>query len=305
MENLIIIGSGCAGMTAAIYTARGGLSPLVIEGSQPGGQIVTTSEVENFPGFPQGIDGFSLLWNMRTQAEKFSARIISTTVERVDFSGEVKKVFCSDGNTYEASKIIIATGATPRMTGAKNETALYGGKGVSTCATCDGAFYRDKDVVVIGGGDSACEEAVFLTRFCKSVTLVHRRDTLRASKIMADRVLQNPKIKTVWNSVATEILVGEDGKCAGVLLENKLTKETQKIECSGVFVAIGHSPNTAVFKGQVDMDQEGYIVPHGETLVRTNVAGVFVAGDCSDKTFRQAITASAMGAMAGILCQTE
>lgn len=300
MENVIIIGSGCAGMSAAIYTARGGLSPLVIEGLQPGGQITTTSEVENFPGFPDGIDGFGLVWNMRTQAEKFGAKILNAVVESVDFSSETKKIFCSGNQVFEAKKIIIATGASARLTGAKNEKELFGGKGVSTCATCDGAFYRGKDVVVVGGGDSACEEAIFLTRFANSVKLIHRRGELRASKIMADRLLKNEKIAPVWDSVVKEVLVGDDGKCAGILVENVKDNSVSKIDCQGVFVAIGHKPNTDVFKGKIDMDEEGYIIPAQNSLVRTNVENVFVAGDCSDKHFRQAITASAMGAMAGI-----
>ncbi len=300
MENVIIIGSGCAGMSAAIYTARGGLSPLVIEGMQPGGQITTTSEVENFPGFPEGIDGFSLVWNMRTQAEKFGTRILNAEVEDVDFSGEVKKIFCSGGQVFEAKKVIIATGASARLTGAKNEKELFGGKGVSTCATCDGAFYRGKDVVIVGGGDTACEEAVFLTRFASSVKLVHRRNELRASKIMADRVLTNEKITPIWDSVVKEVLIGEDGKCAGILVENVKDNSVSEIACQGVFVAIGHKPNTDVFKGKVEMDEDGYITAKPNTFVKTNVENVFVAGDCSDKHFRQAITASALGAMAGI-----
>lgn len=287
-------------MSAAIYAARAGMNPLVIEGPQPGGQITTTSEVENFPGFPDGIDGFSLVWNMRMQAEKFKAAILNAAVEKVDFSGGVKKVWCSDGRVYESPKVIVATGAAPRLTGAKNEKELYGGKGVSTCATCDGAFFKDRDVVVIGGGDSACEEAVFLTRFCKSVRLIHRREALRASKIMADRALSNEKITPVWNSVVSEILPGDDGKCRGVVVENLKDGSKSELECAAVFVAIGHVPNTDVFKGHLRLDSEGYVIAEEGSLVRTGVSGVYVAGDCSDKNFRQAITASAMGAMAAI-----
>ena len=240
MEKVIIIGSGCAGMGAAIYAARGGLNPLVIEGSQPGGQITTTSMVENFPGFADGIDGFGLVWGMRAQAEKFGARIVNAVVEDVDFSSNPKKIFCSGGRVFEAEKVVIATGAASKMIGAKNEMELFGGKGVSTCATCDGAFYRGKDVVIVGGGDSACEEALFLAKFASSLKLIHRRDELRASKIMAERILKSEKITPVWNSVVKEVLIGSDGKCAGVKIENVKTGEASEIPCGGVFVAIGH-----------------------------------------------------------------
>ena len=302
MEEIIIIGSGCAGMGAAIYAARAGMSPLVIEGAQPGGLLTTTSDVENFPGFPEGVNGFDLLWKMREQAQKFGARIENAVVEKVDFSGEAKKVFCSGEKVFEAKKIVVATGSSPRMTGAKGEAEMYGGKGVSACATCDGAFYRGKDVAVVGGGDSACEEAVFLTRFCSSVKIIHRRGEFRASKIMADRALSNPKIEPVWDSVVDEILPDENGLCRGVVVRNAKTGEKSEIACKAVFVAIGHKPNTDIFKGILEM--EGYIVPLSGTQVKTNVENVFVAGDCADKTFRQAITASAMGCMAAILASS-
>ena len=237
---------------------------------------------------------------MREQAEKFGARVENATVERVDFSGEVKKLFCGDGLVFEAKKVIIATGSAPRMTGAKGESEMYGGKGVSACATCDGAFYRNKDVLVIGGGDTAAEEADFLTRFCSSVTLVHRRDQLRASKIMADRVMANPKVKIIWDSVLQEVLPNDSGICRGAILKNVKTGELSEIPCSGVFVAIGHTPNTKAFEGAVEMDAEGYIIPKNGSPVKTSAENVFVAGDCSDKVFRQAITAAAMGCMAGI-----
>ncbi len=304
MEEIIIIGSGCAGMGAAIYAARAGMSPLVIEGAQPGGLLTTTSDVENFPGFPEGVNGFDLLWKMREQAQKFGARIENAVVEKVDFSGEAKKVFCSGEKVFEAKKIVVATGSSPRMTGAKGEAEMYGGKGVSACATCDGAFYRGKDVAVVGGGDSACEEAVFLTRFCSSVKIIHRRGEFRASKIMADRALSNPKIEPVWDSVVDEILPDENGLCRGVVVRNAKTGEKSEIACKAVFVAIGHKPNTDIFKGILEMDDEGYIVPLSGTQVKTNVENVFVAGDCADKTFRQAITASAMGCMAAILASS-
>lgn len=301
MEEVIIIGSGCAGMGAAIYTARAGMSPLVIEGSQPGGLLTTTSDVENFPGFPEGVNGFDLLWKMREQAQKFGAKIENAVVEKVDFGSETKKVFCEGGKSFEAKKIIVATGSSPRMTGAKGEAEMYGGKGVSACATCDGAFYRGKDVVVVGGGDSACEEAVFLTRFCSSVKIIHRRNEFRASKIMADRALANPKIEPVWDSVVEEVIPDENGICRGVLVRNVKTGAKTEIPCKGVFVAIGHTPNTGIFKGILDMDADGYIIPTPGTQVKTNIENVFVAGDCADRTFRQAITASAMGCMAAIL----
>ena len=304
MEEIIIIGSGCAGMGAAIYAARAGMSPLVIEGAQPGGLLTTTSDVENFPGFPEGVNGFDLLWKMREQAQKFGARIENAVVEKVDFSGEAKKVFCSGEKVFEAKKIVVATGSSPRMTGAKGEAEMYGGKGVSACATCDGAFYRGKDVAVVGGGDSACEEAVFLTRFCSSVKIIHRRGEFRASKIMADRALSNPKIGPVWDSVVDEILPDDNGLCRGVVVRNAKTGEKSEIACKAVFVAIGHKPNTDIFKGILEMDDEGYIVPLSGTQVKTNVENVFVAGDCADKTFRQAITASAMGCMAAILASS-
>lgn len=301
MEEIIIIGSGCAGMGAAIYAARAGMNPLVLEGSQPGGLLTTTSDVENFPGFPEAVNGFELVWKMREQAQKFGTRIENTIIEKVDFSGDVKKLFSTDGKVYEAKKIVIATGSAPKMTGAKGESELYGGRGVSACATCDGAFYRDKDVVVIGGGDTACEEAVFLTRFCSSVKIIHRRNEFRASKIMGERVLENKKITPVWDSVVEEVLSDDKGMCRGVLVKNVKTGEVSEIPCKGVFVAIGHKPNTSAFKGAVDMDDEGYIIPRGGGIVKTNVENVYAAGDCSDKVFRQAITATSMGCMAAIL----
>jgi len=303
MEEIVIIGSGCAGMGAAIYAARAGMAPLVLEGPQSGGLLTTTSDVENFPGFPEAINGFELVWKMRQQAEKFGARVESAIVESVDFSGETKKLNLRGERVIEAKKVIIATFSSPRMTGAKGEKELYGGKGVSACATCDGAFYRGKDVVVIGGGDTACEEAIFLTRFCSSVKLVHRRNELRASKIMAERLLANEKITPIWDSVLEEVLADETGVCSGIILKNIKTGELSKVDCKGVFVAIGHVPNTAAFKGAVDMDDEGYIVVYG--AVGTNVENVFVAGDCADRDFRQAITAAASGCKAGIVASNQ
>ncbi|MBO5255192.1 MAG: thioredoxin-disulfide reductase [Opitutales bacterium] len=303
MEELIIIGSGCAGMGAAIYAARAGMSPLVLEGSQPGGLLTTTSDVENFPGFPEAVNGFELVWKMRQQAEKFGARVENAIVESVDFSGEIKKLNLQGGKILESKKVIIATGSSPRMTGAKGEKELYGGKGVSACATCDGAFYRGKDVIVIGGGDTACEEAIFLTRFCSSVKLVHRRDKLRASKIMAERLLANEKVEPVWNCVLDEVVPDETGVCTAAVLKNVNTGELIKVDCKGVFVAIGHVPNTASFKGAVDMDEDGYII--AKDSVHTNIENVFVAGDCADRDFRQAITAAASGCKAGIVASNQ
>ncbi len=303
MEEIVIIGSGCAGMGAAIYAARAGVPALVLEGAQAGGLLTTTSDIENYPGFPEGVGGFDLVWKMRQQAEKFGARIESATVEKVDFSGEVKKLFLAGGSVIEARKVIIATGSSPRMTGAKGEKELSGGCGVSACATCDGAFYRGKDVIVVGGGDTACEEANFLTRFCTSVKLVHRRDELRASKIMAERVLNNPKITPIWDSALEEVVADEAGVCTAAMLKNLKTGEITKVDCKGVFIAIGHVPNTSVFAGAVEMDADGYIVV--SESVRTNVENVFAAGDCADRDFRQAITAVASGCKAAILSTSD
>ncbi len=303
LENVIIIGTGCAGLTAAIYTARANLKPLVLEGKQPGGQLTTTSEVENFPGFPEGVDGFELTHRMRQQAERFGARFESSQIEGVDFQHTVKKLFAGD-RVYEAQAIIIATGASPRFLGVKGEQEFYGGKGVTTCATCDGAFYKDQVVAVIGGGDSACEEALFLTRFCSKVYLVHRRDVLRASPIMADRALKHPKIQPVWNVAVEEIIGSPEHGVEGLRLTSlKEGTASQTLACKGVFIAIGHIPNTHAFKGSLKLDEQGYIVPQGHSEVQTGVEGVFVAGDCSDHIYRQAITAAGMGCKAAIECE--
>lgn len=299
MENVLIIGTGCAGLTAAVYTARAGLKPLLIEGAQPGGQLTTTSEVENFPGFPEGVDGYELMDRVRKQAERFGTRFQYGLVEATDFSGAVKKLTV-DGTVMEAKTVIIATGASPRMIGVPGERELFGGKGVTTCATCDGAFYRGMEVVVVGGGDSACEEALFLTRFASKVTLIHRRDSLRASKIMAERTLDHEKITAVWDTVVTEVLAGEDGTCRAVAVENLKTGAKGEIACKGVFVAIGHVPNTKPFAQWLKTDEQGYFVPVAGSQVRTQVPGVYVAGDCADHVFRQAITAAGMGCQAAI-----
>ena len=299
MEIVIILGTGCAGLTSAIYTARANLRPLVIEGSQPGGQLTTTSEVENFPGFPEGIDGFELMDRLRKQATRFGARFQHDRIERVDFTGSSHKLF-SSAHTYEARTIIISTGASPRLIGIPGEKEMFGGKGVTTCATCDGAFYRDKEVVVIGGGDSACEEALFLTRFCSKISLIHRRDQLRASKIMAERALAHEKITPIWDTVPTAVLPDEEGRARGIATQNVKTGETGEIPCKGVFIAIGHIPNTQPFKGALTLDDAGYLVPEPGSAVRTRIPGVYAAGDCVDHVYRQAITAAGMGCQAAI-----
>ena len=298
MENIIIIGTGCAGFTAGIYAARANLNPLILEGKQPGGQLTTTSEVENFPGFPNGIDGFMLMDNLRKQAIKFGSRIQNSFVDSVVFE-EDKKVIKAGDKVIEAKAVIIATGAAPRLLGIPGEQEMYGGKGVTTCATCDGAFYRNMDVVVVGGGDSACEEALFLTRFCSSVTVLHRRNQFRASKIMADRVLDHPKIKVLWDT-PEKIIPDEEGKVKSVQVSNINHGETTEVFCKGVFIAIGHVPNTKCFENVLELDENGYLIPKQGSSVLTNIPGVYVAGDCADHIYRQAITAAGMGCQAAI-----
>jgi thioredoxin reductase (NADPH) len=298
MEKIVIIGSGCAGWTAALYTARASLQPLVLTGRQPGGLLTTTSIVENFPGFPEGVDGYELMTRMQKQAERFGARANFGTVEAVDFS---KRPFTLtvDDERVEALAVIIATGASHKHLGAPGEDLLET-KGVTYCATCDGALpvFRNQPLVVVGGGDSACEEALYLTRFGSVVHLVHRRDSLRASKIMAERTLSNPKIKPIWDSAVTEVLDVKQDKVTGVRLKNLKTGAESVLNCAGVFIAIGHGPNTELFKGQIEMDAGGYIIPQRGTM--TNVPGVFVAGDCADHVYRQAITAAGAGCAAAI-----
>ena len=298
MEKVVIIGSGCAGWTAALYAARANLKPLVLMGSQPGGLLTTTSIVENFPGFPEGVDGYELMTRMQKQAERFGARAQFATVEAVDFSRR-PFVLTVDGERVEAQTVIIATGAGHRHLGLENEHKLEN-KGVTYCATCDGALpmFRQQPLVVVGGGDSACEEATYLTRFASVVYLVHRRDMLRASKIMADRTLSHPKIKPVWDSAVTDVLDVKQDKVTGVRLKHLKTGAESTLDCAGVFVAIGHIPNTQIFKGQITLDENEYIVP--QTGVATNVPGVFVAGDCADHVYRQAVTAAGMGCAAAI-----
>lgn len=298
MEKVVIIGTGCAGLTAALYTARASLSPLVLTGIMPGGLLTTTSIVENFPGFPEGIDGYELMTRMQKQAERFGARVQFGTVEAVDVS---KKPFTLtvDGEPVQAETIIIASGAGHRHLGLESEDLLEK-KGVTYCATCDGALpmFRNHPLVVVGGGDSACEEATYLTRFGTVVHLIHRRDSLRASKIMAERTLANSKIKPVWDSVVTEVLDVKQDKVTGVRIKNVKTGRESTLDCAGVFVAIGHLPNTQLFKGVIDMDENGYVIPKRGS--ETNVSGVFVAGDCSDHVYRQAVTAAGMGCAAAI-----
>jgi thioredoxin reductase (NADPH) len=304
VRNVIIIGSGPAGYTAALYAARADLKPLVIEGAQSGGALMTTTEVENFPGFPDGIIGPELMDSMRKQAERFGAEFITDDATRVEFGDRpteagtegLKTVWVGDTEFF-ARAVIIATGSAWRPLGVPGEQELLG-HGVSSCATCDGFFFRNQDIVVVGGGDSAMEEATFLTRFARSVTIVHRRDSFRASKVMQVRALTNPKIKVEWNSVVEEIL-GADGKVAGVRLRNLQTGESRILDVTGVFVAIGHDPRNELFKGQIELDDEGY-VKVDDPSTRTNVRGVFAAGDLVDHTYRQAITASGTGCAAAL-----
>lgn len=302
MEKVVIIGSGCAGWTAALYTARANLTPLVVTGATPGGLLTTTSIVENFPGFPEGIDGTELMMRMQAQAERFGTRVkFGSVVESVDLSNRPFHLVV-DGEPLQTETLIIATGAGHRHLGLESEHLLEK-KGVTYCATCDGALppFRNKPLVVVGGGDSACEEATYLTRFGSIVYLIHRRDTLRASRIMAERTLANPKIKPIWDTVVTDVLDVKQDKVTGVRLKNIKTNEESTLDCAGVFVAIGHVPNTQLFKGQITMDDNGYIIPRRGS--ETNVTGVFVAGDCSDHVYRQAITAAGMGCAAAIDCE--
>jgi thioredoxin reductase (NADPH) len=297
IRSLIIIGSGPAGYTAAVYAARANLRPLLFEGAvTAGGALMNTTEVENFPGFRDGIMGPDLMDNMRAQAERFGAEIITDDVESVDLDGDVKTVVDAEGNTYRAQAVILAMGSAYRELGLPDEKRLSG-RGVSWCATCDGFFFRDQDIAVVGGGDSAVEEATFLTKFARSVTIVHRRDELRASKIMAERALSNDKIRFAWNS-AVESIHGED-KLTGVTLRDTVTGETRELPVTGLFVAIGHDPRNELVKDVVELDDEGYVLVQGRTS-RTNVQGVFAAGDLVDHTYRQAITAAGSGCAAAL-----
>jgi thioredoxin reductase (NADPH) len=296
-HRVMILGTGPAGLTAAIYTARANLNPVVVEGNEPGGQLTTTTEVENFPGFPDGIMGPQLMDNMRKQAERFGARFISGWVTSVDLSKRPFKVVVDDQKEYEADSLIISTGASAKLLGIPGEAEMIG-HGVSTCATCDGFFFRNKRVIVVGGGDSAMEEATFLTKFASEVTVVHRRNELRASKVMQDRARNNPKIKWVMN--VTPVSVKSDGsKVTGLEVKDNETGETRVLETDGIFIAIGHTPNTKFLNGQVETDELGYIKTDGVTTA-TSVEGVFACGDVMDSRYRQAITAAGSGCKAAM-----
>ena len=295
-RNVIIIGSGPAGLTAALYSARANLKPLVIEGLEAGGQLMLTTLVENWPGHQNGVMGPDLMAEMRAQAVRFGAEIIQGQVEHVGLSHRPFSIRTTDAE-FHARSLIIATGASARLLGLPSERALIG-HGVSTCATCDGFFFRGKPIAVIGGGDSAMEEAIFLTKFASHVTVVHRRGSLRASKIMQDKAFANAKISFEWNSEVEEVKDASQGQVSGMILRNTLTDERKTLEVDGVFVAIGHTPNTSLFTGHIEMDANGYILTHDGT--RTNIPGVFAAGDVQDHIYRQAITAAGSGCMAAI-----
>jgi thioredoxin reductase (NADPH) len=296
VRNLIIVGSGPAGYTAAVYAARANLKPLVIEGVTSGGALVTTTEVENFPGFPDGINGPELMDNMRKQAERFGAEFITDDATRVALDGPVKSVWVGE-TEYQGRAVILATGSAWRPLHVPGEQELLG-RGVSSCATCDGFFFRNENIVVVGGGDSAMEEATFLTRFASKVTIIHRREEFRASKIMAERALTNEKIEVLWNSVVTEVQDG-GGRVGGVRVKNTVSGKEHDLPVAGVFVAIGHDPRSELFRGQVELDDEGYVKVAAPST-RTNIEGVFAAGDLVDHTYRQAITASGTGCAAAL-----
>lgn len=297
LENLIIIGSGPAGYTAAIYTARANLAPVLFSGQEPGGQLTTTSEVENFPGFPNGILGSDLMANFKKQAEKFGAKILNEVVEQVDLSKQPFIIKTTKQN-YEAKSVIVSTGASAMRLGLDNEKNLYG-RGVSACATCDAFFFKNKIVVVVGGGDTAMEEANFLTKFAQKVYVIHRRDSLRASKPMQERAMNNPKIEFIWNTAVEDVLGTDVNHVTGVKLKNLQTGAQKDLPCDGIFVAIGHKPNTELFNGQLELDKKGYIITQAGTTM-TSVEGIFAAGDCVDHKYRQAITAAGTGCMAAI-----
>ncbi|MFC7244717.1 thioredoxin-disulfide reductase [Catellatospora aurea] len=296
VRNLIIVGSGPAGYTAAVYAARANLKPLLIEGVESGGALMTTTEVENFPGFPDGVMGPELMDQMRKQAERFGTEFITDNATRVELAGDVKSVWVGD-QEYRARAVILTTGSAWRPLGVPGEQELLG-HGVSSCATCDGFFFKGQRIVVVGGGDSAMEEATFLTRFAEHVTIIHRRDEFRASKIMAERALANEKISVEWNTVIDEVL-GTDGKVSGIRVHNVITGESREIPATGVFVAIGHDPRSDLFRGQVELDDEGYVKVDAPST-RTDLPGVFAAGDLVDHTYRQAITAAGTGCTAAL-----
>lgn len=297
VRNVIIVGSGPAGLTAAIYAARANLNPMLVHGSLSGGQLMTTTEVENFPGFPDGIMGPKLMMDMQQQAERFGTEFVFGTVESIDFKMNPFTLMI-DGAPHKTKSVILATGASPRKLGLAREDELLG-YGLSTCATCDGAFFRDKVITVVGGGDSACEEALFLTKFGSKVYLIHRRDELRASKIMAERVQKHPKIEILWNSFLTELQGSKESGITGAQLENTLSGESRAIACSAIFYAIGHVPNSTLAKGSIELDENGYVITAPNSTA-TNIPGVFACGDLQDHVYRQAITAAGTGCMAAI-----
>ncbi|MDQ4073202.1 MAG: thioredoxin-disulfide reductase [Thermoproteota archaeon] len=292
--DVIVIGSGPAGYTASIYTSRAKLKTMIITGSLPGGQLMTTSEVENYPGFPNGIFGPELMINMKQQSERFGTIMVSEEVKKVDFSIRPFKIY-TDSSLYFAESVLISTGASPRKLGIGPEKE-FSGRGISYCATCDGPFFKDQDIVVVGGGDTALEEANFLTKFGKSVKIIHRRDSLKASKILQERAFENPKIEFIWNSNVIDI--NGNNKISSIRIKNIKTGEEEDLKVGGLFIAIGHEPNTTIFKGQVDMDERGYVILKNNT--KTNVDGVFAAGDVHDYRYRQAITAAGYGCMAAL-----
>jgi thioredoxin reductase (NADPH) len=298
IEQVIILGSGPAGLTAALYAARANLSPLLINGVQAGGQLMITTDVENYPGFPKGILGPQLMQEFRAQAERFGTRFVSGDVTKVELQKPPFRLTVDDETTYQANSLIISTGASAKLLKLESETKLMG-HGVSACATCDGFFFKGKEVMVVGGGDTAIEEATFLTKFATKVTIIHRRDKLRASKIMQDRATSNPKIVFLWDSVVTEVLGVAQGQVTGVRVKNVKDNQTTDLACGGLFIAIGHQPNTKLFAGQLDMDKTGYLkTKPGSTA--TNIPGVFAAGDVADHVYRQAVTAAGTGCMAAI-----
>ena len=297
MRNMVIIGSGPAGLTAAVYAARANLQPLLIEGKEPGGQLTLTTLVENFPGFSDGIMGPQLMDEIRKQALRFGTEIATSYVHAVKLNEHPFRVYYGDQEVL-AKTVVISTGSSAKLIGIQSELQLMG-HGVSTCATCDGFFYRGKEIAVVGGGDSAMEEATFLTKFATKVSLIHRRETLRASKIMQERAFQNPKIKFIWNTIVDEVLGQKGTGVTGLKLRNVKTEQASELKVDGLFVAIGHNPNTDIFKGQIDLDNRGYIKTEPDST-RTNVPGVFACGDVQDPVFRQAITAAGTGCMAAI-----